>query len=353
MFDEPGRPFRLITAAVPEPRGREVLVRVACCTLCGSDLHTHAGRRREATPTVLGHEIVGRIVAFGPDAPQVDLGGTKLAIGDRVTWSIVVSCHQCCFCTGGLPQKCEHLIKYGHRLVTPDRPFTGGLADYVLLEAGTAVLRLPDRLPDPLAAVASCAGATAAAVVWIGGVAPASSVVVFGAGPLGLTACAMARAAGATAVIACDTNMERRARAAECSATAAASPAAGEIDKIVATETAGRGADVVFELAGAVEAIGMAFSLVRTGGTIMLAGTVFPTPAVPFDPQAIVRRMLTIPGCHNYAPMDLATAVDFFARPEMLKSFSALIGPTFRLDETEAAFGHAHVYQGPRVVVVP
>src|SRR5437867_2112418 len=97
LFHGPDRPLELARFAVPEPRGAEVLIRVSCCTLCRSDLHTHAGRRPGPTPAVLGHEIVGRIAALGPDAPRTDLQGAGLAVGDRVTWTVVTSCGRCFF----------------------------------------------------------------------------------------------------------------------------------------------------------------------------------------------------------------------------------------------------------------
>src|SRR5262245_4908195 len=92
LFHGPGRSLELTRHPVPEPRGAEVLVRVTCCTLCRSDLHTHAGRRPAPTPIVLGHEIVGRIKAFGPDAVRTNLRGETLAPGDRVTWTLAASC---------------------------------------------------------------------------------------------------------------------------------------------------------------------------------------------------------------------------------------------------------------------
>src|SRR5262245_9618669 len=107
VFAGAGQPLETLQFPVPTPRGTEVLVRVTCCTLCRSDLHTHAGRRVEATPTVLGHEMVGRIEAFGPESPRRDANGVPVALGNRVSWSIAVGCGSCFFCQDDLPQKCE------------------------------------------------------------------------------------------------------------------------------------------------------------------------------------------------------------------------------------------------------
>src|SRR5262245_45891376 len=165
VFHGPGRPLELACDPDPEPVAAAVLVRVSCCTLCRSDLHTHAGRRAEPTPTVLGHEIVGRIEAFGPEAPRHDAAGQPAAEGDRVSWAIAVGCGTCFFCAEGLPQKCERPYKYGHQPLAPGRPLGGGLADFVVLVPGTHWLRVPDEVPDQVAAVANCATATVAGLL--------------------------------------------------------------------------------------------------------------------------------------------------------------------------------------------
>jgi alcohol dehydrogenase len=351
LFRGVDQPLELVRAEVPQPRGAEMRVRTLCCTLCRSDLHTHAGRRQEPTPTVLGHEIVGCLDAFGPDAPRVDWRGQTLALGARVTWAVATSCGKCFFCAADLPQKCERLYKYGHQRVTPDQPFAGGLADFVLLAPGTACLRLPDSLSDELAAPANCATATIAAALRLGGVDPvAKTVLIFGAGVLGLTTAAVARSAGAAAVLVCDPDPGCRARAAAFGATHLLAP--DDLDAVRAC-TEGRGADLVLELAGVHASVQAALEHARVGGTVVLAGTVLPTPAVSLDPERVVRRMLTIRGVHNYAPVDLAAAVDFLAGPATAFPFASLLGPTFELADAEAAFAHAHANPGTRVIVKP
>src|SRR5262249_4521786 len=149
LFTGAGKPLEMVRFPTPQPRGAELLVRVSCCTLCRSDLHTHAGRRTEPTPTVLGHEIVGRIEGFGPEAPRQDTAGVSMSVGGRVSWAVAVGCGSCFFCAQDLPQKCEVPYKYGHQRLDPDRPLGGGLADCVVLLPGTAIFRVPDSIPDP------------------------------------------------------------------------------------------------------------------------------------------------------------------------------------------------------------
>ncbi|MFO0798516.1 MAG: alcohol dehydrogenase catalytic domain-containing protein [Gemmataceae bacterium] len=351
LFHGAGRPLELVTEPTPEPRAGELLVRVSCCTLCRSDLHTHAGRRTEPTPAVLGHEVVGRVEAFGPEAPQTDYRGVPAAVGTRVTWAVAVGCGACFFCADGLPQKCETPFKYGHRRADPGRP-AGGLAEFVVLVPGTAWFVVPDAIPDRVAAPANCATATAAAVMRAAGPVTGGTVLVFGAGVLGVTACALARAAGAAAVIAADPHPASRTRAALFGATHAVAPG-DELRAAVFGATTGRGADVVLELAGTADAVAAALALARVGGTVILAGTVAPVGAVPLDPEAVVRRMLTVRGVHNYHPADLAAALDFLAGPGAAYPFAELVGAAYPLADAERAFAEAHARPGVRAAVVP
>src|SRR5262245_9443965 len=271
VFHAPGRPMELTTFTAPEPRAGELLVRVACCTLCRSDLHTHAGRRVEPTPTVLGHEIVGRVETFGPGTPRTDAAGEPIDVGTRLSWAIAVGCGMCFNCANELPQKCERPYKYGHHRLDADRPLGGGLAEFVILVPGTAWFRVPENIPDRVAASANCATATVAALLRYGGPVTGRSVLVLGAGVLGVTACAMSRAAGATTVLVSDLLPASRVRAAAFGATHAFATDF-DLSTAVRDATGGRGADVVFELAGAAETVRAGLAAARIGGTVVLAG---------------------------------------------------------------------------------
>ncbi|HYH64206.1 MAG TPA: zinc-binding dehydrogenase [Urbifossiella sp.] len=351
LFHGPGRPLELVSEPKPEPRAGEVLVRVSCCTLCRSDLHTHAGRRTEPTPAVLGHEVVGRVEAFGPGTVPTDYRGTPAAVGTRVTWAVAVGCGTCFFCADGLPQKCETPFKYGHRRAEPGRP-AGGLAEFVVLVPGTVWFVVPDAVPDTVAAPANCATATAAAVLRAAGSVAGRTVLVFGAGVLGVTACALARAAGARTVIVADPLPSNRERASHFGATQAVAPG-DDLRAAVLAATAGRGADVVLELAGSADAVAASLALARVGGTVILAGTVAPVGAVPLDPEAVVRWMLTVRGVHNYHPADLAAALDFLAGPGAAYPFAELVGTEYPLADADRAFADAHTRPGVRTAVVP
>ncbi len=351
IFHGAGSPFEIVYVPTPKPRAGEILVRVACVTLCTSDLHTHAGRRHGPIPTVLGHEVLGQIEAFGETAPRVDSRGAELRPGDRITWSVAASCGRCFFCADDLPQKCESLFKYGHEKISESRPLVGGLADRMLLLPGTACFRVPDSLSDTEAAPVNCATATVSGLLRHAGLAvnPRCSVLIFGAGTLGLTAAAMAASAGVSTVIVADPDERRRERSRAFGATHAVAAEPQAIREAISP----RGADVVLELAGTASAVEASITHARTGGTIVLAGTVLPTPAIPVTPERMVRNMLTIKGVHNYAPVDLGAAIDFLDGAGRAYPFGELITKVFPLQEVDAAFAHAHANPGRRVAVTP
>jgi putative phosphonate catabolism associated alcohol dehydrogenase len=315
VFHGPGLPLEMREFPTPDPEGPEVLVEVVACTLCGSDIHTIQGRRREPVPTVLGHEILGRIAAFGPSAPRRDAAGRPIDVGDRVTWAIVASCGRCSPCRRLLPQKCENKVKYGHEALAPRRDLTGGLAEHCLLAPGTAIFRVPDRLPDETACPANCATATVAGAIEAAGDLAGRFVLIMGCGMLGVTAVAWASTLDVSAVIACDLDPARRALARSFGASHAIPP--DELTSCVAEATGGRGVDAAIELTGSPDAFEAMDPLVGLGGTIVLVGATYPSRPVRLAMEQFVRRCLTLRGLHNYAPRHLQAAIGFLdSHPE-------------------------------------
>jgi alcohol dehydrogenase len=372
IFDGPGRPFRVEPVDRPNLRPGEALVRVSLCTVCGSDLHTFTGRRKERAPSVLGHEPVG--VVEEVNGTLRDVSGEPVRVGDRVVWAVAVSCGECFFCERGFPQKCEALRKYGHEPIAPQCGPVGGLSTHCHLLSGTAIVKVPAELPDAVAAPAGCATATVAAALRAGGVLAnpgrqsggggvgqgggaehprtgvrgSPTIVVFGLGMLGLTACAWVDALGLT-VVACDVSDSRLVHAARFGAKQRTKPDA--LPELVKSLTAGRGADVALELSGSADAARMALGALRVGGTAVWAGTVAPTEPVSVYPEEVVRRCLTVTGVHNYAPHDLAAAVAFLAAHHDRYPFAELVAKSFPLAEVNAAFHFAEAERPVRVAL--
>ena len=204
VFHGPGQPLTLERRDLDfEPAPGEALVAIDLATICGSDLHTIDGTRAEQTPCVLGHEAIGRVVRAG--------SSRDLKAGDRVTWSIADSCGDCLPCTAhGLPQKCERLFKYGHASLEDGAGYNGCYASHIVLRPGTHIARVPDKVPDSIAAPANCALATMVHAVehLPEGL---SSVLIQGGGLLGL--CAGLGLAKGLPLLACLGLLVRRCRA--------------------------------------------------------------------------------------------------------------------------------------------
>ncbi|MCC6682573.1 MAG: zinc-binding dehydrogenase [Phycisphaeraceae bacterium] len=352
VFVGAGQPLQAQTFPLRAPLAGEVRVRIRCCTICGSDLHTYQGRRSTPTPTILGHEILGDVDMLGAGEPVCDHEGRAVKVGDRVTWSIAASCHTCFYCTHDLPQKCEKLVKYGHEAIDSHHALLGGLAEYCILTPGTTIVRVPPEVPDLVACPANCATATVAAALRIAGIKPGHTILIQGLGTLGLTAAAMARSAGAQCVIGCDLDQQRLAL----------SPRFGvshpvlvgkdtQLKALVDRLTNGRGVDAAIELSGATAAMNGTLPLLRIGGKYVLVGAVFPSPDVNFSPETIIRRMLTITGLHNYSPDDLLAAVRFLGRYHQTYPFLDLVEGVWPLREADAAFKHAIEHRCLRVAV--
>ena len=342
-FNGSQEPLRLRKHPLPALGSGEVLAKVVLGTLCGSDLHTFEGRRATPIPTILGHEMLGQVAALPPEEEVRDHTGRPLKLGDRVTWSVTASCDTCFFCTHDLPQKCERLFKYGHEPVNDLHPLSGGLSEYCHLKAGTSIFVVPDEVPDAVACPANCATATVAAALRYGGDCSNETVLVQGAGMLGLTATAMAKWRGALNVVVSDVNPQRQREASRFGAThtVAVGEDSGELGRVVSELTEGRGVDLALEMSGDPSAMESGLELLRIGGRYILAGGVFPSraPAVPME--MVIRKLLRIQGVHNYTPSDLGVALGFLRESHSVYPFEQLVSARFPLTDAHNGFRHA------------
>jgi putative phosphonate catabolism associated alcohol dehydrogenase len=344
VFFTPDRPLELTAFPLPQLLNGEALVEVDCCTLCGSDLHSISGARSVPAPTILGHEIVGHVV--GVQGTVSDVTGQPVNAGDRVSWSIAASCGCCFFCDVGPQQKCEQLFKYGHQQISNDYPLSGGLATHCHLVAGTTIVKVPESLADVIASPAGCATATVAAALRTAGSWDGKTIVIHGAGMLGLTAAAMARSRGAAHVIVTDLDAARVQQAASFGAT---HPSLDSLNEL----TDGRGADIVLDMSGSPDAMESSIDLLRIGGRLILVGAVFPARPLSLQADQLVRRMLRVEGVHNYEPVDLQVAFEFLAETAGQYPFAELIGREFTLEQINEAVAYASKSGAYRVAIRP
>lgn len=339
VFQGPGSPFLLQDLPPFDlPGPGECLVQITLATLCGSDLHTHTGRRHGPTPCILGHEAVGRVLAVGE-------GRDPALVGSRVTWTLADSCGKCAPCSRwNLPQKCDHLFKYGHAPLTDGSGLNGCYSTHILLRAGTTVVPLPDSITDSMAAPANCALATMIAVLR-DLPSPQDTVVIQGAGLLGLYGTALLHTAGWRRVIVVDRNPERLRLVPAMGGI----PALDTARDLVSTHTA----DVVIEVAGSPDLIPEGIQLLRPGGHYAWVGMVHPGSQLQLTGEAVIRGCLHIHGTHNYTPADLVDAVHFLQRHATRFPWESLVSEPLPIAQLDQAFALAATGQWPRVAIFP
>jgi len=341
---------------LPEPEKGGILVKILCCTICRSDLHSWLGRRKAPTPIILGHEIVGEIVQLGKGATH-DSGDRPLKVGDRVTWTIMDNCGKCYYCREkGLMMKCLHLKKYGHDRCDVPPHLMGGFAEYCYILPGTCVIKVPDNLTNEEVAPANCALATVVAGWEAAEVKPFENVLIQGGGALGIYAAALAKHFGCNRIIVTDILDHRLEFIKQFGATDIINTKNMKDEEIVQTVlnlTNGYGVDVAMEVAGVPGLIPLGLKGLRKGGRLVVHGTSFAGANFTYDASDIVWRWLTIRGVHNYDVRHLQWGVDFLSQAKGGFPFHKLVTHRFSLDEINKAMNMAEANEGIRVAVLP
>ena len=341
IFTKTGEAFRYEKVPLPEPGVGEILIRTEYTTLCRSDLNTYCGKRTEKSPTILGHEIVGKIQRFGPEAPKKDARGDDLRLGDRVTWAIFASDPEDPRSKAGIPQKAADLFKYGHEKVEPNHHLHGGLADYCLLRRNTPVIRIDESIPLPVSALINCSGATVAGALRLAGELKGRRVLITGAGMLGMFATAMAAAQEPSELIVADINEERLRTAVGFGATKILRVPDGRALDDCFRDNGLTKADVILDFSGAPKVMETSLHCLDIGGIAVWVGATSPQRDLAINAELLVRRIHTIRGLHNYNADDLVTAVNFMENAGRHFPFQDLVYDGFPLDETEQAFRFA------------
>lgn len=338
LFYGPGRPLEIRSLRIPDPGPGELVVRISSATICGSDLHTVHGRRAERTPCVLGHEAVGRVEAAGRDRGSYWLGR-------RISWTLADSCGRCAPCLRwDLPQKCEHLFKYGHAPLEDGSGLNGCYASHVVLRPGTAVVSVPESLEDSVAAPANCALATMVGATETLAT-PGDIAVIQGAGLLGIYGCALLRSYGWGRVLVVDRHPGRLQMVASFGGEAVA---ANAVDDLRAGSV-----DAVIEACGDPAVVPAGVRLLRPGGTYILAGMVHPESRIDLTGEAIIRKCLTLRGQHNYAPRHLEAGIRFLERHAGTFPWHRLVSPPLGLDSLGEALRIAESGEWARVSIRP
>jgi L-iditol 2-dehydrogenase len=268
---------------VPEPGPNEVLIRVAACGICGSDVHGYDGSSgRRIPPIVMGHEAAGTIAAIGP-------GVNGLSEGDRVTLDSTVYCGECANCLRGNVNLCDRRQVLG--VSCGDYRRAGAFAEFVAVPA-RIVYRLPQNLPFAEAALLE-AVAVALHAVSLVPISAGSTALVVGAGTIGLLLQQALRVAGCSRVLVADVDPTRLALSRDLGATKALSADSDLIQQILQL-TDGMGVDIAAEAVGKSETVNTAIDSVRKGGNVLLVGNISPQVTLPL--QKVVTRQIRLQG---------------------------------------------------------
>jgi L-iditol 2-dehydrogenase len=322
VYEGPGR---LAVKNVPKPKvgPKDVLVKVKAAGFCGSDLELVRGNRVDVSPPrIPGHELSGEVAEVGSQA-------SKFKLGERVVVEPIISCGECRNCQVGRYNICSNLKFMGVHV-------DGAFAEY-LSAPENRVYRIPDHLSFEAAAVLEPT-AVGVHVVERAQVSTGDTVVVIGAGPIGLQVAQVAKVTGASCIIMADVFDHRLKLAKRLAADHVINAAKGDVAEVVNEITDGEGADVVIEAVGKSSTILRTIDLVRVGGRIHVAGLSverFVTEPPTFWMKALLKEV-TVETSRSYAAGNWRTAIKLVSKG--LVNCEALVSHTFPLEDAARAF---------------
>ena len=336
IFEKPQAPLRVDEWTTPTPGDGEIVVKVAACGVCHTDLHyiDHGVPTFKKPPLVLGHEASGIVTSVGA-------GVTDRHEGDRILLPAVLTCGHCTYCREGRENICQNMRMFGNDI-------DGSYAEYVVAPAKDSFI-LPDTIPLVEGSIIADAISTPYhAVKNRGRVRGGDWVVVFGCGGIGLNIVQVATAFGAN-VLAVDLMEPKLEVARSLGAVATVNPNDVErVDKEIRKITGG-GADVGFEAIGNPATIAAAFAGIRNGGRLVIVG--YTNEKVPLNAGRIMYREMEIVGSLGCRPVDYPRLIEMVAAGRI--KVTELVSHRFALDQINDAFDQLRAGVGLRSVVVP
>ncbi len=348
---------------VPIPQVLEpgaILVRTEATSICGSDVHLWQGElgiaSRIPLPVILGHEMMGRVARLGPGVSQ-DSVGQPLTEGDRIVWTHG-SCGNCYMCNvTHQPTLCPNRQMYMFTNCEVPPYLLGGFSEYCYVLPASGRVKIPDEVSSELASAASCALRTVVhGFDRLGRIEDRETVVIQGAGPLGLYATALAVRAGAHQVIVLGAPENRLALARNWGASHTINidnlPDARERRQMIRSLTDRRGADVVIEASGGATAFPEGIDLVRRGGRYLVIGQVG-NQAPNIAPRLIVEKQLSILGVMSGDTDHYYKALHFIANNRERFAFEDMLSNRYRLEQINDAMNAMQALQEIKPVVIP
>ncbi len=350
VFRETGKPFEIREYETPEPKDGELLVRLLVTNICGSDLHIWRGDTPLGTQfkmdMVLGHEMTGRIHRLGKGRSRDSLG-KPLSEGDRVVFTYYKPCGHCLACLDLEPHACETSLGTVFMPISKQNAFVGGYADYYLVSPKQHVLKVPDILSDDEVAGVNCALSQVIQGLLEANLRFGETVVIQGAGGLGLYATAVAREMGASKVIVIDGIDSRLSLAKAMGADELidirqfpdGQTRVAQVKKL----TEGWGADLVVEVVGIPDVMPEGVRMMGRLGRYLTLGNVTGRATYKEDPSILVGGNRSILGRSLYPPMVLKKALDFLARARAKYPFAS-VPAHYPLEKINEAFNDAESF---------
>lgn len=342
VWNKPGD-ISLVSKPLAAPEEGGMIVKVESCALCGSDLRIlRHGNARVAPGRTVGHEIAGRVVAVGK-------GVTRFAEDDRVAIGADVPCGQCAHCLAGRANCCDVNYAIGHQ-------FEGGFAQYIPLNKLVVDLGPVHKLASGTSYdIAALAEPLACCINGYerGLMTPGRSVVIFGAGPIGMMLAMLAPAYGATHVTLIDPSAARLAKAQALGlAQHYINPSSQDPVEAVMDITRGIGADMIFTACPSVEAHGQAIRMLAKRGVLNLFGGVpKDSPAIAMESNFIHYREAYITGSHGSTPQQHAKALGLIESGQV--QVEKLITHRMKLEDIHEAYRVAGTGDAVKVVIHP
>jgi threonine dehydrogenase-like Zn-dependent dehydrogenase len=360
VLDKPKGNFILDKYEIPDPAPGSVLMRIELCGVCGTDVHTWQSEVEEMEyPISLGHEIVGKVEALG-DGVSTDYIGKPLKVGDRIGVIPAIHCHKCYFCTiVKTPEKCVDWKTYGTWPNADKKPyFTGGYGDYLYIHDPNSVFVKVDTTArrgaflEPMAVVVHS--------MLHARIEPGDTVVVNGAGPIGLLTVGLAKISGASKVIAIGRKNRMRLKLAE---KMGADVTVCHVDIPVQRERtefmfqnslSGYGADVVFNTVGSAQAFAQSIDYVRDSGTLVEVGNFVDSGTIEFNPcKQLLERGIRIIGSFDNEAAHFVKSLPIIADERLpIPDLITHEVPLERLQECLSAIRDGTTMDGKQIVKI-
>ncbi len=359
---------------LPEVKDEGFLIKIRMSGICGTDKNSYKGylnqysgtgkTRKLPLPVIPGHENIGVVVDLGTRDYIKDYTNKTVKVGDRVVVAANISCGKCYYCRNGFPYTyCENTLDYGNTLSALNPPHLfGGWAEYMYVLPGSYVFKVPDELSDEVAVLTELMALTTSldkakqfSAVYNEGFRFGDTLLIQGAGPVGICHIVKARMLGAGQIIVIDQYDYRLEKAKKVGADVCLNMKMLDQQKrLEAVEelTEGRGADVIVECAGVPEALGEGFNLLRLGGMYIELGNFVDVGPIQVNPHKdLCTKNIRLIGIGGEELLGYAPSLKQMVRYQKSLHLDEIVTHRYPVDQAEEAVKKAMSGEAIKVVI--